>query len=113
MGGGARIEFLPDPDEAFPKRRRKVLVHEIFDRREIGQARGCAMSETAIPSVQMPQVAPFEQRGCRAQRIHGKACVVEARCVVHLRQAFPVLHDPLGPRGLASQQAQVGFQDIE
>jgi hypothetical protein len=39
--------------------------------------------------------------------------VIKDRHAVGLRQAFPVLHDPLGARRLFAEQAQVGFQDGE
>jgi len=96
----AVLKRLVDRVQALPNVRTHRRKGEGFDLSHIPQALRRVVGHGAAPPVQNPLVPPFEQAGCRAQRVGGKTPVVETLVVVELLQAVPVLDDAFGLRGM-------------
>src|ERR1700690_3960906 len=60
--------------------------------------------------MQMPKVAPAQQRRSRTQLVGRETAVIEAARMVATLEAVPVLDDSFGLAGEVGQQAELGFQ---
>ena len=75
-----------------------VSRRQLLDRSHVGHSSGDTCRKPTAPSVLEPQVAPFEQRGRRAEFVRLETARVEPGLRHRGAQTLPHLHHALGPR---------------
>ena len=79
----------------------------------VGHSSGDTVCKPTAPSLLEPQVAPFEQRGRRAEFVRLETARVEPGFRHRSAQALPHLHHALGPWHGYAHQPKVVLEDIQ